>query len=202
MLIEPLQLVERLLRHEASQPIILIRPELRLLLHRRRILALLLHLAEIILLVLEVRKIVHGARILRINAVDLRQVPLRNDRVVDVRQHLSRVGVQRFASLVVHDALVELARLVVFGEFAFVVVVALARDDVVGDFVGGFGGVGAEFVREGVGGVLFAAGVVGVEAHGAIDVYGAEAAGHEGAVDWDLVEVDSDAVVLGLEVNS
>jgi hypothetical protein len=45
---------------------------------------------------------------------------------------------------------------------------------------------------------LLAAGVVGVDAHGAVDVGGTEGVGHEGAVDWDLMEVDSHAVVLSL----
>ena len=193
-----LQLVERLLRHKSSQPVVLIRPKLRLLLHRRRILALRLNLAEVKLLMLEVRQIVHPARVLRRNAVDLRQVSLRDDGVVDVREHLGCVGVQRRAGLVVHDALVELAWLVVLAELALVVVVALAADDGVGDLVGCFGGVGAELVCEAVWQVLLAAGVVGVDAHGAIDVWRAERIGHEGTVDWDLMEIDTDTVVLGL----
>ena len=53
---------------------------------------------------------------------------------------------------------------------------------------------------EGVGGVLFAAAVVGVDAHGAVGVDRAERPRHEGAVDGDLVQVDSDAVVLGVAV--
>jgi hypothetical protein len=42
--------------------------------------------------------------------------------------------------------------------------------------------------------------VVGVYAHGAVDVEGGVAVCHEGTVDGDLVEIDADAVVLGLWV--
>ncbi len=63
-----------------------------------------------------------------------------------------------------HDALVEVAGLVVLGEFTLVAEVGLARDDVVRDGVGGLGGVGAELVHEAVGRVLRVAGVVGVGA--------------------------------------
>lgn len=85
-----------------------------------------------------------------------------------------------------HDAPVEVAGLVVFGEFALVAKVGLARDDVVGDGVGGFGSVGPELVHEAVGRVLRVAGVVGVGAQLAVEVEGGVVACHEGAVDWDV----------------
>ena len=149
---------------------------------------------------LEFRQIVHAARVLGRDVVDLREVSLRNDRVVDVAQHLGGVGVQVLARLVAHDALVEFAGLVVFAQLALVPVVGFARDDVVGDFVRCFGDVRAELVLEAVGSVLLAAAVVGVDAHGPVGVHGAEGAGHEGAVDGDLMQVDADAVVLGVAV--
>jgi hypothetical protein len=149
---------------------------------------------------LEVGKIVYSASVFRSDVVDLRQIPLRDDRVVDVAQHLGRVGVQVGALLVAHDALVQLTGLIVLAELALVPVVGLARDDVVGDLVRCFGDVRAEFVLEGVGGVLLAAAVVGVDAHGAVRVDAAEGTRHEGAVDGDLVQVDADAVVLGVAV--
>lgn len=147
---------------------------------------------------LELGQIVDATRIFRRNTVNLRQIRLRNDRIVDMRQHLRRVRVQIRARLVVHDTLIQLARLVVLAELALVVVVGLARDDVVRDFVRRFRDFGRELVGEAVRRVLLAAGVVGVDAHGAVNVERTVGFGHEGAIDGNLVQVDTDAVVLGL----
>lgn len=149
---------------------------------------------------LELGQIIHTAGILRRNVVDLREILLRDLREVDMAQHLGRVGVQVLARLVVHDALVELARLVVLAQLALVVVVALARDDVVRDLVRRFGGVWAEFGGEAVGRVLLVACVVGVDPHRSIEVDRAVGLRGEGAVDGDLVQVDADAVVLRVAV--
>lgn len=82
-----------------------------------------------------------------------------------------------------HDALVELAGLVVLAEFAFVGEVGFARDDVVGDGVWSFGRVRAEFVDEAVRRVLRVTGVIGVHPQLAVEIEGCIVACHEWAVD-------------------
>jgi len=99
---------------------------------------------------------------------------------------MRRVCVQRSACIVVHDACVKLAGLVVLGELALVIVVRLAGDDVVGDGVRGFGDIGTELGEHdiAVGVDVCVATVVGVGTEVAVEVEGRVGGCHEGAVDW------------------
>lgn len=141
-----------------------------LLVERRRSFAHVLHLLEIEPIELEPRLIIHPLGVLGRNVVDLRQILLRNDRIVDMAEHQSRVRVQILPPGVVHHALVQIASLGVLVDFAFVVVVALARDDVIGHFVWRFRDVWAEFIGEAVGCILLVAGVIAIDAHLTVEV--------------------------------
>lgn len=101
---------------------------------------------------------------------------------------------------VVHHTLVELGRLRVLALLAFVRVVALPRHDVIRDLIRRLGGVGPERVLEAVGCVRRVARVVRVAAQGAVEVEALVLPGHEGAVDGDLVQIHTDAVVLRIAV--
>lgn len=72
--------------------------------------------------------------------------------------------------LVGHDAPVEDAWLVVFRCATFVVEMRFPAHEPVGDFVGCFGGVWAEFVDEAIGDDGGVHGVVCVHAEGAVEV--------------------------------
>ena len=126
-------------------------------------------------------------RVLGRDVIDLAEVALLDERELDVAQHVGRVLVGVHAGVVVHDTAVQLARLVVLGQLALVAVVRFAGDDVIRDLVRRLGGVGAEFVLEAVGHVLRVAGVIAVDAHGAVEVEGGVGGGHERAVDWGVV---------------
>jgi hypothetical protein len=78
--------------------------------------------------------------------------------------------------------------------------VTLAAAYVVGDRKGRLSGVRAELVSEAVGRILLVSGVIGVSAHRAVEVDGRKRLRHEGAVNWYLVQVHADAVVLRVSV--
>ena len=101
---------------------------------------------------------------------------------------------------IAHDALVQLRGLGVLALLALMRVMALARDDIVRHGVRRLGDVGSEGVFEAVGHVLLVAGMIGVSAHRAVEIQASVLAGHEGAVDGDLVQVNADTVVLGVAV--
>ena len=193
-------MVKGILRRKAHQPIPLIRPKLSLLVKQRRLLAQLLHLAKVKLVLFKLGKVIHGPRVLGRNVVNLRKVLFLDDRVINMRQHLRRILMQILTRLLAHNAPVQIPGLVVLADFPFVVIMALARDDVVRDFVRRLGDVGPVLVREAVGRILLVARVVGVDAHGAVEVDGGVGARHEGAVGRHLVQVDADAVVLRVAV--
>ena len=123
-------------------------------------------------------------RVLRRDLVQLRQIPRLDALVGDVAQPHGGIPVQMRAGVLVHDAAVELARLVVLGLLGLVVVVRLAGDGVVGDFVGRLGDVWSELVEATIGDVRGLATVVGVATELAVEVWGVDCAGHEGAVYW------------------
>ncbi len=79
-------------------------------------------------------------------------------------------------------------------------IMAFPADDIVSDCVKGFGGIGTKLVLERVGHVLWVSGMVCVVAGRAVEVQGAVGAGHERAVDGELVQVYADAVVLCVAV--
>ena len=92
----------------------------------------------------------------------LRKIPDLNVRILHQLQESSGVVVEDCASIIIHDAVVELSGLLVFFTRAFGEVVALARHDVVGYFVWSFSSIGLEFidrvVEEGIVHVSAAAG--------------------------------------------
>lgn len=77
---------------------------------------------------------------------------------------------------------------------------ALPAHDVVADSIRRLGRVGPELVSKAVGRILLVTGMVGIRPHGAVKVERGVALCHEGTVDGDLVEVDTDAVILGVSV--
>lgn len=163
-------MIERVLRRKAHKSVAIARPQLGLLVEQMRFLAQLDHLTEVKLLMLELCQIVDTTSILGCDVVDLREVLLLDDGVVDVRHHLGCVAMSVVTLLFRHDSLVEFARLVVFADFALVVEVALARDNVVRDLVRCFRGIRTELVCEAVGCVLLVACMVCIDAHLAIKV--------------------------------
>lgn len=144
--------------------------QLRLLVPGHGVLAHLLHLFEVETFELELGDVVYSLRIFWCDVVDLCQVSLRDEWVVDVTEQLGSVGMQVLACFVVHDTCVEVTSLSILADLAFVVVVALARNDVVGDFVRCLCHVWSEFVGEAIGCVLLVAGVVAIDPHCSIEV--------------------------------
>lgn len=195
-------MVEGVLWCESNQSVTLVRSQDGLLVEGRRVFGHLFNLGEVELvdLWLELGQVIDTSCILWRNVVDLGQVFLHNDSVIDVRHHLGGVGVQVLALLVGHNTKVELARLVVFAELALVVVVTLAGDDIVGDLVGCLCNIGAELVGERVGVVLLVACMVSIHTHCAIEVDRGVRPSHEGTIGGNLVQVDTDAVVLSISV--
>jgi len=170
-------------RSVADQPIVLAaRHELGRLGHCWGVLRLLLDLGEIKLLLLQ--QIIYGLCVGWLDTVLLSEILVLDDWLGDLAKHNRRVGVEVVTGLVVHDVLVQVAWLIVLGDLSLVVVVRFAADDIVGDLIWCFGGVGAELGHgyEGVGGVLRVAGVVGIDTHLAIEVKRREGGGHEWAV--------------------
>lgn len=165
-----LNLIERLLRRKARNPVSLLRSELLRLANNVGFFRKLLNLTEVEAFMLEISKIVDASRILRCDVIDLRKIPLLNDREVDVREQSSSVDVQVLPCLFGHHSSVQLSRLIVLRHLAFVKVVRLSGDDVVGDLVRSFSGIGTELVGKGVGGVLLVPSVVRVYPHLAIEV--------------------------------
>lgn len=134
------------------------------------------------------------------NVVHLGKVFLLDLRVPDKLEHVACVLDRVFTLLFGEDAGPELARLVVFRLLALVVVVALAAHNIIADLIGRFCDIGAELVREAVGRVLFVASVVCIDAHLAVEIQRGKRLCHEWAVHGNLVQIDTDAVVLCVAV--
>ena len=137
-------MVERVLRRIPDKPVTRIWHELPGLAERWSVLAQILHLAKVKLLMLELRQIIHPARVFRRNVVDLREILFLDDWEVDMAHHTCRVDVQVLARSVVHDTLVQLRRLSVLVDLAFVVVMAFAADDGIGYFIRSLGNIWTE----------------------------------------------------------
>lgn len=101
---------------------------------------------------------------------------------------------------IVHDTPVEFRGLRIFTLLAFMRVMGLPGDNIVGDRVGSLGSVGSEGMLEAVRHVLLVAGMVGIGAHRSVEVEAGIIAGHKRAVDRHLMEVDADAVILSVTV--
>lgn len=100
----------------------------------------------------------------------------------------------------VHDTPVKFRSLCILTLLAFMRVMGLPGNNVVGDRVRGLGSVRSEGMFEAVRHVLLVAGMVGIDAHWSVEVEAGIIAGHEGAVDWHLMEVDANAMVLSVTV--
>ena len=177
-----IQIIDWIRRRKSNQPIVLPGPELGLFIRFLRPLRPLLYLLERELLLRQ--QIIHRPRVFGSDVIHLRQILHLNLGMPDEGERVRRVLMRVLPRPVVHDAVVELAGLIVFGELAFVRVMRFARDDIVGYGVWGFGHVRAELVGEAVRYVLRVAGMVAVNAHLTVEVEGGIGAGHEGAIDF------------------
>lgn len=101
---------------------------------------------------------------------------------------------------ITHDTPIKFRGLRIFTLLAFMRVMGLPRNDVVGDSVGRLSSVRSEGILEAVRHVLLATGMVGIDAHCSVKVETGVITGHEGAVDGHLMEIDANAVVLGITV--
>lgn len=102
--------------------------------------------------------------------------------------------------LITHHASVQLPSLIVLTALSFVEMVALSGENVVRDLDWGFCAVWAEFVDVGIWYPVGVPACVCIATERAIEVDAGVASGHERAVDGDLVEVDTETVVLGIAV--
>ena len=101
---------------------------------------------------------------------------------------------------IIHDTPVEFRSLRILALLPLVRVMGFPRDNVIGNRVRRLRGIGPESVLEAVGHVLLVASMIGVGAHWSVEVEAGVVARHEGAVDGYLVEIDADAMVLGVAV--
>lgn len=90
------------------------------------------------------QQVIDGFGVARLDEILLRQIQDLDLRVANVAQHDGRVGVQVLALGLGHDLFVQRTRLVVVGQFAFMVEVRLAADDGVGDAIWCLGHIASE----------------------------------------------------------
>ena len=101
---------------------------------------------------------------------------------------------------IAHDTPVQLRSLGIFALLALVRVMAFARDYIVRHGIRRLSDIRSKAVFEAVRHVLLVAGMVGVGSHRTIKVQAGVLAGHKGAIDGDLVQIDADTVILGIAV--
>ena len=123
-----------------------------------------------------------------------------NDGKSDMRHHLRGILMQMLPRRIIHDTLVEFGGLRILALLAFMRIVTLPRHDVVGHLIRRLGGIGTECMLEAVGYVRLVSSMVRIAAQGAVKIEALVLSGHEGAVDGDLVQINTDAVVLRVAV--
>lgn len=101
---------------------------------------------------------------------------------------------------IVHDTPIKFRGLRIFTLLAFMRIMGLPRNNVIGHRVGRLSSVRSERMLEAVRYVLLVAGMVGVSAHCSVKVETGIIAGHERAVDRHLMEIDAYAMVLSITV--
>ena len=117
-----------------------------------------------------------------------------------MRHHLGCVLVQMLPCCVVHHTLVELGCLRIIALLSFMCIVTLPRHDVVRYLIWRLGGVRAERMLEAVGYVRLIPSMVSIAAERAVKVETLVLPGHERAVDGDLVQIDTNAVILRVAI--
>ena len=123
-----------------------------------------------------------------------------NVSVLDKLQHVEGVGDGVLPPFRRHDPAPQLLGLVILVLLRLMPVVALAAHHIVRDLVRRLSNIRTELVREAVGVVLLVSSVVGIDTHLTIELERRERLRHEGAIDRNLVEVYSNAMVLGVAV--
>ena len=128
------------------------------------------------------------------------QISYLDDRIIDTRDHFRGILVSVLSRCVTHDTPVEFRCLRIFTLLTFMRVVGLPRNNVIGNRVRRLRSVRSERMLEAVGRVLLVASMVGIGPHWSVKVETGVITGHEGAIDRHLMEIDPDAMVLGITV--
>ena len=163
-------IIDRHIRSITSQALTIARPELSLLIPLMRCLRQFLDLRKLKFLLWEGG--VDALSIVGANVVDLGEISLLYHRIPDESQQVGCVANSVLPLSIAHNAAPKLFRLVIVTLLTFMPVVALAGNDIVANEVWCLCNVWTKFVREAVWHVLLIAGMVGINAHLAIEVQG------------------------------
>ena len=123
-----------------------------------------------------------------------------NDRSGDKLQHVASVLDSVLPLLLGHNTRPKLSSLCVVILLPLVPVMDLADHNIVRDLIRCLGNVRPELLSETFGRILLVVSVICIHAHRAVEVQGRVELGQKRAVDRDLVQVDTNAMVLGIAV--